>query len=36
MAGIIEHPGMKDGRTSEVCPTCNQAMPLIGLCDNCT
>lgn len=29
-------PGMKDGRIGEVCPTCNQAMPLTGVCDNCS
>jgi hypothetical protein len=28
-------PGMKDGRIGEVCATCNQAMPLTGVCDNC-
>jgi hypothetical protein len=27
--------GMRDGRTGEVCPTCNQVMPLTGACDNC-
>ena len=27
--------GMKDGRTGEVCPTCNQVMSLTGVCDNC-
>ncbi len=27
---------MKDGRIGEVCPSCSQAMPLTGLCDNCT
>ena len=28
--------GVKNGRIGEVCPTCNQAMPLTGACDNCT
>jgi hypothetical protein len=28
--------GMEDGRLGEVCPACNQAMPLTGICDNCT
>jgi hypothetical protein len=26
---------MNDGRIGEVCPTCNQAMSLTGVCDNC-
>jgi hypothetical protein len=28
------HDG-KDGRTGRLCPTCNQTMPLTGICDNC-
>jgi len=24
-----------DGRIGEICLTCNQAMPLTGICDNC-
>jgi hypothetical protein len=27
--------GVKDGRTGEVCLTCNQVMSLTGVCDNC-
>jgi hypothetical protein len=27
---------MENGRIGEVCRTCNQAMPLTGVCDNCT
>jgi hypothetical protein len=27
---------MKDGRIGEVCPTCNQAMSLTGVCGNCS
>jgi hypothetical protein len=27
---------MKDGRIGEVCPTCNRAMSLTGICDNCS
>jgi hypothetical protein len=30
-----DHDGMKEGRTGEVCPTCNQVMPLTRVCDNC-
>ena len=26
---------VKEGRTGALCPTCNQVMPLTGLCDNC-
>jgi len=25
----------KDGRPGRLCPTCNQVMPLTGICDNC-
>ena len=28
--------GAKKGRIGEVCPTCNQAMPLTRVCDNCS
>lgn len=28
--------GAKKGRIGEVCPTCNQAMPLTRACDNCS
>ena len=28
--------GVRDGRIGEVCPTCNQAMPLTRVCDNCS
>jgi hypothetical protein len=27
--------GIKEGRTGEVCLTCNQVMSLTGVCDNC-
>jgi hypothetical protein len=27
---------VKDGRTGEFCPTCNQMTPLTGICDNCS
>jgi len=27
---------VKDGRTGGLCPTCNQMMPLTGVCDNCS
>lgn len=30
------HIGAKEGRIGEVCPTCNQAMPLTSICDNCS
>jgi hypothetical protein len=30
-----DHDGMKEGRIGEVCPTCNQVMPLTRVCDNC-
>jgi hypothetical protein len=26
---------VRDGRTGGLCPTCNQVMPLTGVCDNC-
>jgi hypothetical protein len=26
---------VKDGRSGKLCPTCNQVMPLTGVCDNC-
>jgi hypothetical protein len=29
------HDG-KDGRIGTLCPTCNEAVPLTGVCDNCT
>lgn len=28
--------GAKEGRIGEVCPTCNQAMSLTHVCDNCS
>jgi hypothetical protein len=28
--------GMKEGRLGQVCATCNQAMSLTGVCDNCS
>jgi hypothetical protein len=27
--------GVNESRTGGLCPTCNQAMPLTGNCDNC-
>ncbi|MGI8451397.1 MAG: hypothetical protein ACR2MP_30275 [Streptosporangiaceae bacterium] len=32
--GGDRHDG-KNGRTGELCPTCNQTMSLTGVCDNC-
>ena len=29
-------PGIKGGRIGEVCPSCNEAMPLTRVCDNCS
>jgi hypothetical protein len=26
---------LRDGRTGTLCPTCNQVMPLTGICDDC-
>jgi hypothetical protein len=26
----------EDGKTGGLCPTCNQTMPLTGVCDNCS
>jgi hypothetical protein len=28
------HDG-KDGKSGGLCPTCNETMPLTGICDNC-
>lgn len=33
--GDGSHQEGKDSRTGGLCPTCNQIMPLTGICDNC-